>query len=113
VPSYGGLADSYRAVGKNEKAAEALEFYLDNVADDAAIRQELAYNYLFDEKYDLAQAEIDKAIAFDPGQFLNLISEALRATRTQSYLFWPQRIGLFILIAGKVRKIKRHAKARN
>jgi tetratricopeptide (TPR) repeat protein len=77
VPSYGGLAESYRAIGMNEKAAEVLEFYLNNVADDAAIRQELAYNYLFDEKYDLAQAEIDKAIAFDPGQFLNFFYHGL------------------------------------
>ncbi len=85
VPSYGGLADSYRAIGMHEKATQALEFYLNNVADDAAIRQELAYNYLFDEKYDLARAEINKAIAFDPGQFFNFFYGGLNFYLQQDF----------------------------
>jgi tetratricopeptide (TPR) repeat protein len=71
MPSYGGLADSYRAKGMNEKAKEALEFYLKNVADDASIHQALAYDYLHQGKFDLAQAEIDKAFTLDPTQFFN------------------------------------------
>jgi tetratricopeptide (TPR) repeat protein len=71
MPSYGGLADSYRAKGMHEKATEALEFYLNNVADDASIHQELAHNYLYQEKYDLAQAEMDKAFTLDPAHIFN------------------------------------------
>jgi serine/threonine protein kinase/Tfp pilus assembly protein PilF len=71
TPSYGSLADSYRAKGLNEKAAEVMEFYLNNVSDDAPIHQEFAHDYLHQGKYDLAQAEIDKAFTLDPTHFLN------------------------------------------
>jgi tetratricopeptide (TPR) repeat protein len=71
TPSYGALADLYRAKGLNEKATEVLEFYLKNVSDDASIHQEFAHDYLHQGKYDLASAEIDKALTFDPTQFFN------------------------------------------
>ncbi len=66
TPSYGQLAVSYRAKGLYEKATEVLEFYLKNISDDASIHQELAHDYLLQGKYDLAQAEIDKAFTLDP-----------------------------------------------
>jgi tetratricopeptide (TPR) repeat protein len=71
TPSYSALADSYRAKGLNEKATEVLEFYLNNVSDDASIHQEFAHDYLHQGKYDLAQAEMDKAFTLDPTHFLN------------------------------------------
>jgi len=71
IPSYSSLADSYRAKGLNEKATEVIEYYLKNVSDDAAIHQELAHDYLHQGKYDLAQAEIDKAFTLDPTHFFN------------------------------------------
>jgi len=77
TPSYGQLADSYRAKGLYEKAAEVLEFYLDNVSDDAPIHQELAHDYLNQGKYDLVLAEIDKAFTLDPTHFFNFYFRAL------------------------------------
>ncbi len=85
MPSYGGLADSYRAKGLNEKATEALEFYLNNVSDDASIHQELAYDYLHQGKYDLASAEIDKAFAIDPTQFFNFYYRGLISYYQQDF----------------------------
>ncbi len=66
TPSYGQLAISYRAKGLYEKAKEVLEFYLNNVSDDSSIHQQLAHDYLHQEKYNLALAEIDKAFTLDP-----------------------------------------------
>jgi len=77
TPSYGQLADSYRAIGLNERATEVLEFYLKNVSDDAPIHQELAYDYLHQGKYDLALAEIDKAFTLDPTHFFNFYFRGL------------------------------------
>jgi len=85
MPSYGGLADSYRAKGMNEKAAGALEFYLNNVSDDASIHQELAHDYLHQGKYALAQTEIDKAVTLDPTQFLNFFYSGLISYYKQDF----------------------------
>jgi serine/threonine protein kinase/Flp pilus assembly protein TadD len=68
---YGLLAEAYRAKGLNEKALEVLEFYLNNVSDDAPIHQEFAHEYLHQGKYDLALAEMDKALTLDPTHYLN------------------------------------------
>jgi tetratricopeptide (TPR) repeat protein/tRNA A-37 threonylcarbamoyl transferase component Bud32 len=68
---YGSLADAYRAKGMNEKATEVLEFYLNNVSDDAPIHQELAHDYIHQGKYDLALVEMDKALTLDPTHYLN------------------------------------------
>jgi serine/threonine protein kinase/Tfp pilus assembly protein PilF len=76
-PSYGQLADSYRATGLNEKATEVLEFYVKNVSDDAAGHHELAHDYLHQGKYDLALAEIDKAFTLDPAHFFNFYFRGL------------------------------------
>jgi len=76
-PSYGQLADSYRAKGLNEKATEVLEFYLKNISDDVSIHQELAHDYLLRGKYDLALAEIDKAFTLDPTHFFNFYHRGL------------------------------------
>jgi tetratricopeptide (TPR) repeat protein len=85
MPSYSGLADSYRAKGLNEKATEVLEFYLNNVADDASIHQELAYDYLHQEKYDLAHAEMDKAVTIDPAHIFNFYYRGLISYYQQDF----------------------------
>jgi tetratricopeptide (TPR) repeat protein len=83
--SYSGLADSYRAKGMNEKATEALEFYLNNVSDDASIHQELAHNYLHQGKYDVALAETDKAFTLDPTHFFNFFYRGLISYYKQDF----------------------------
>jgi tetratricopeptide (TPR) repeat protein len=85
MPSYGGLADSYRAKGLNEKATEALEFYLINVSDDVSIHQELAYDYLHQGKHDLALAEIDKAFTLDPTHFFNFFYSGIISYYQQDF----------------------------
>jgi serine/threonine protein kinase/Tfp pilus assembly protein PilF len=85
MSSYSLLADSYRAKGMNEKSTEALEFYLNNVSDDASIHQELAYDYLHQGKYDLAQAEMDKAFAIDPAHIFNFYYRGLISYYQQDF----------------------------
>ena len=86
TPSYGQLADSYRAKGMYEKATQALEFYLKNVSDDAPIHQELAHDYLHQGKYDLALAEIDKAFTLDPTHFFNFYYRGLISYYKQDFI---------------------------
>jgi len=85
TPSYSALADLYRAKGLNEKATEVLEFYLNNVSDDASIHQEFAHDYLHQKKYDLAQAEIDKAFTLDPIHFFNFYYRGLISYYQQDF----------------------------
>jgi len=58
--------------GDYEKAREVLERYLNNFSDNVIINGLLAYNYLFQERYDRALVEIDKAISLDPTILRNL-----------------------------------------
>ncbi|MGD8540143.1 MAG: protein kinase [Candidatus Aminicenantes bacterium] len=63
---YLNLAGQYRIKGLFDTARQVLEQYLDNVSDNAFVREDLALNYLFQGKYELALAEVDKALSLDP-----------------------------------------------
>jgi tetratricopeptide (TPR) repeat protein len=58
--------------GDYEKAGEVLERYLNNFSDNVIINGLLAYNYLFQGRYDRALVEVDKAISLDPTILRNL-----------------------------------------
>jgi serine/threonine protein kinase/predicted Zn-dependent protease len=65
VPLYTNLAGIYNAHGMYDKAIGVLEEYLNNFGDNHFILELLAWNYLLQGKYDLAQAEVDKAISLN------------------------------------------------
>jgi len=69
---YMNLAIVYWYKGDYEKAGEVLERYLNNISDNVLINGLLAYNYLFQERYDRALVEVDKAISLDPTIYRNL-----------------------------------------
>jgi len=125
TPSYTALADAYRAKGLNDRAKEVLEFYLNNVSDDAPIHHEFAHDYLHQGKYDLAQAEIDKAFTLDPTHFFNfycrgIISyykedfakaeeeylKLLEQTEPRSVYFGHNGLAFLYLLQGKFEKTK-------
>jgi serine/threonine protein kinase/Tfp pilus assembly protein PilF len=68
---YNNQAQAYAAKGLYDKAEEVLQYYLNNVSDDNNIRRYLAVNFLIQGKYDLALAEMDKAISLDPTRNIN------------------------------------------
>jgi tetratricopeptide (TPR) repeat protein len=59
------LAEIYRRRGKLDDAAQELQLSLDE-RDSAAVRTTLARIYLEQKKYDLARAEVEKAIKLAP-----------------------------------------------
>jgi len=63
---FGGLASSYRSKGLFDKARQVLEQYLNNISDSAGIRERLALNYRYQGKYELALAEVEKALSLNP-----------------------------------------------
>jgi Tfp pilus assembly protein PilF len=59
------LADIYRRRGKLDEAAQELQLSLAS-RDSAVVRTTLARIYLEQKKYDLARAEVEKAIKLAP-----------------------------------------------
>lgn len=74
--SYVQLASAYTAKGNLDKAKEVLEDYIINIADHATIRQSLATNYILRGEFDLALAELDKALSLNPNDLWNYIHKA-------------------------------------
>jgi serine/threonine protein kinase/tetratricopeptide (TPR) repeat protein len=60
------LAEAYRAQGLYDKAQAALEYYRDNIADNAVIHAELCLHYFSQGKYVLARDECGRALSLDP-----------------------------------------------
>jgi len=71
IPSYGNIADAYMAKGLYGKALEILEFYINNISDNLRARRGLAYNFLFQRKYDFALIEANKSVALNPSYYGN------------------------------------------
>jgi len=69
---FGGLAASYRSKGLFDKARQVLEQYLNNVSDSSGIRERLALNYRYQGKYELALAEVDKALSLNPTRYQSI-----------------------------------------
>jgi serine/threonine protein kinase/tetratricopeptide (TPR) repeat protein len=66
---YINLAGQCRIKGLFDKARKVLEQYLIDVSDNAFIREDLALNYLCQGNYELALAELDKALSLDPAHW--------------------------------------------
>jgi len=60
------LANVYRAQGLYDKALNELEYYRDNITDNAVIHGELSDHYFLQGKFELAMAECEKAISLNP-----------------------------------------------
>ena len=69
---FGGLAGCYRSKGLFDKARQVLEQYLNNVSDSSGIRERLALNYRYQGKYELALAEVDKALSLNPTRYQSI-----------------------------------------
>ena len=74
---YVNQSEAYRAKGMYDKAREVLELHIDNFGDSAPIREELALNYFFQGKYDLALVETKKALSLDPDDIMAVIQEGI------------------------------------
>ncbi len=70
--SYVNLASAYRYQGLYDRAQEVLDFYLNNISDNARVHRASAYIYSYQGKYDLALAEVNKALSLEPSNFENL-----------------------------------------
>jgi len=64
--SCSSLASSYAGAGLFQKARDVYDNYLKNISDNPDIHRELGWNYLTEGKFDLAQAEAEKAFLLDP-----------------------------------------------
>jgi tetratricopeptide (TPR) repeat protein len=65
VKPYNALSQIYEAQGMYDKSIGILEEYLNHFGDNHFILETLTGNYLWQGKYDLAQAELDKAISLN------------------------------------------------
>ncbi len=72
---YLNLSIVYRAKGLYDKAKEVLEYYLNNISDNAEIHNQLALTYLCQKKYDLALVEVDKALSMDPDNYFYFLTK--------------------------------------
>jgi tetratricopeptide (TPR) repeat protein len=72
VVIYRNLAGTYEHIGAYDKSIEVYESYLKNIGDSAVIRRSLALTYNGLGKHDLALAELDKAVALSPDDWLNI-----------------------------------------
>jgi tetratricopeptide (TPR) repeat protein/tRNA A-37 threonylcarbamoyl transferase component Bud32 len=72
VVIYQNLAGTYEHIGAYDKSIEVYESYLKNIADSAVIHRSLALTYNELKKPELAVAELDKAIALSPDDWLNI-----------------------------------------
>ena len=71
VVIFTNLAGTYEHIGAYDKSTEVKENYIKNFGDGAVIRRSLALTYIELGKSDLALAEIDKAEALNPTDWVN------------------------------------------
>ena len=71
--TYENLASIYMAKGLYDQARVVLEGYLESFSEYDGVHRSLALSYLFQRKFDLALAEVDKAIALGPAHYQNYI----------------------------------------
>ena len=62
LQSYTNLANAYTAKGQLDRAAEVLEFYLDNIRESIYVRADLARVLMMQGWFDRVQEELDKII---------------------------------------------------
>jgi serine/threonine protein kinase/Flp pilus assembly protein TadD len=73
VLNYWNLHEAYSSKGEREKSREVLEDYLNNVSENALVHDLLSQYYIREGKFDLAQAEAEKAFALDPTHYRNFV----------------------------------------
>jgi len=127
--SYINLADAYMAKGLYDEAREILEYYLDNFTDNTFIHYCLAMNHLCQRRYDLALAEVDKALSLNPVLSDNIVIKGniyhcrgdlvksereyqkLLETEEQGvHLLGLENLGALYLLQGKFEESKNHFK---
>ena len=129
VLSYEYIGYSYAAKGLYDKARDILKFYLSDISDNAFIRFNLADNYLYQGKYNLAQAEAEKAFSLDPKHYSNSLikgdiyhykqdlinaekeySTLLETEEPRAYEEGTKRLGALYLLQGMFEKSKEQVK---
>jgi len=119
---YGNLADVYGAKGLYDKAVDVLEYYLDNISDNARIHRHLSYAYLSQKKYDLAFNEADKSLALDPLNYLIVMQKGdlfhlkgdliqaeeeyrklLETKEKTAHLYGRKRLGALYVLQGRLK----------
>ncbi|GAI39717.1 unnamed protein product, partial [marine sediment metagenome] len=112
-----------------DKAREVLAFYLSDIRDSAYVRFNLADNYLYQGKYDLAQAEAAKAFSLVPKHYFNSLikgdvyyykedlinaeKEYLKLLETEepkAYEEGTKRLGALYLLQGMFEKSREQVK---
>jgi serine/threonine protein kinase/tetratricopeptide (TPR) repeat protein len=81
VQTITGLAGMYIYKGQIDKAIAVILDYIESHADSAVLRRRLAMTYVLERKFDLAEAEADKAFSLDPTSAANIY------TRGSIFLF--------------------------
>jgi serine/threonine protein kinase/Tfp pilus assembly protein PilF len=129
VSSYETVAYSYAAKGLYEKARNVLKLYLSDISDNAYIRFNLANNYLYQGKYNLAQTEVEKAFSLDPKHYSNSLIKGdiyhykqglsnaekeymklLETEEPKAYEEGTKRLGALYLLQGMYEKSKEQVK---
>ena len=126
---YLNLSIVYRAKGLYDKAKEVLEYYLNNISDNAAIHNQLALTYLCQKKYDLALVEADKAISMEPDNYFYFLTKGdiyickgdlikaekeyqkvLELEEKAAHLHGRQSLGALYLLQGRFKKSEEQLK---
>ena len=71
--TYENLASIYMAKGLYDQARDVLEGYLETFSEYDGVHRSLALSYLFQRKFDLALAEVEKALSLGPAHYQNYI----------------------------------------
>jgi len=129
VLSYEYIAYSYAAKGLYDKARNILKRYLNDISDNAYIRFNLANNYLYQGRYNLAQAAAEKAFSLDPKHYYNSLIKGdihyykqdlinaekeyltlLETEEPKAYEEGAKRLGALYLLQGMFEKSKEQIK---
>ncbi len=129
VLSYEYLGYTYAAKGLYDRARDTLRLYLNDISDNAYIRFNLANNYLYQGKYNLAQAEAEKAFSLDPKHYYNSLIKGdishykqdlvnaekeyltlLETEEPKAYQEGAKRLGALYLLQGQLEKSKEQIK---
>ncbi|NIM59002.1 MAG: protein kinase, partial [Candidatus Aminicenantes bacterium] len=129
VISYESIAYAYAAKGLYDKGRDVLKFYLKDITDNAFIRFNLANNYLYQGKYNLAQAELAKAFSLDQTHYYNSLIKGdiqyykqdlnnaekeylklLETAEPKAYEEGTKRLGALYLLQGMFEKSREQVK---
>jgi len=77
VATYTQLAEILVNQGRYAEARDVLSRYSKIFAAHSYIQQSLAYSYLAEKRYELAQQELEKAVTINPEDVLNTVNQAV------------------------------------